>query len=346
MTSRHRAALDRFARILASLLFFSGALIAIGGLGAGRAAAADNGRWSIFPTTAKGQVTNRGYFQPLLTPGVPLRDSVTVTNETHHKQTFRIYGSDAYNSPSGLYLLKLHGQHMRNVGAWIHLPVTHLTLPPRTFRNIPFTIRPPGNATPGDHAGGIVLEPTRSTLSKTGAVQVHQIDAVGVRVYARVRGPLTPSLAITSLHINEKKSVGSLFGGGTTATATYTVTNTGNVNLIPTGQLTLNAVLGSSHKQVTLIPQLLPGGSATISQTFKVAPSVILRAHLTVTAPPNVTTTASATSVNIPWLLLAVIVALLGGLYWWRRRRRQQRASGSGEPPEQESGRHREATRT
>jgi hypothetical protein len=337
MTWRHRVGLHRSARILTSLLVFSGALVAVFGLSAGRASAADNGRWSIFPTTANGQQNNRAYFQPLLTPGVPVHDSVTVTNETSQKQTFRIYGTDAYNSPEGLYSLHLRGQHISGIGTWIQLPVTRVTLAAKSFQKIPFTIAPPQNATPGDHAGGIILEPIKSTLSKSGVLQVHQIDSVAVRVYARVRGPLTPSLTVTSLHVNSKTTVGSLFGVGTTATGTYTVTNTGNVNLTPTGQLSMKPVFGSSHKQVTLIPQLLPGGSATItSQKFHVAPSVIVRAHLLVTAP-GVTTGASSTAWNIPWLLLAVIAAIIGGVIWYRRRHRAV------EPP-QSTGRHREVT--
>src|SRR5262249_56052981 len=69
-----------------------------------RASAADNGLWSVFPTTVPtgpGQLA-RPYFQPLLTPGVPVQDSVTITNKTPDQTiNFDLYAADAFNTREG-----------------------------------------------------------------------------------------------------------------------------------------------------------------------------------------------------------------------------------------------------
>ncbi|HTR71287.1 MAG TPA: DUF916 domain-containing protein [Mycobacteriales bacterium] len=338
MIWRYRINLRSRARVLTSLFVLLASLAVVCGVSARPAAAADNGRWSVFPTTAKGQSLARPYFQPLLTPGVPVRDSLTITNETKTRLKFHIYGSDAYNSPSGQFLLKLSYQPMHDIGTWIHLPVSTLTLRAKRAVKVPFTITPPANATPGDHAGGIIVEGQPSAAHKSGALQIHQIDAVAVRMYARVRGPLSPSLSVTSVHLDPSRGGAALFGAGSNVNVSYTVTNTGNVNLTPTADLSVSAVLGSTHHRTSVIPQLLPGGSATIHQEISgVKPSVILHSKVVVTAK-HTAGEASASVWNIPWLLLAIIVAIIAAIVWYRRRRR-----GTA-PPEDATGRHREPT--
>src|SRR6516225_5673493 len=68
------------------------------GLDVGGATAASNGMWSVSPTTLPGHAP-RAYVEPVLTPGKPYTDAVTVANYTEAPLTFHLYGADAINTP-------------------------------------------------------------------------------------------------------------------------------------------------------------------------------------------------------------------------------------------------------
>lgn len=292
-------------------------------LNPGRASAAGNGRWSIFPTSTPGQLHARPYFEPLLSPGVPVQDSVTITNETSAPLNFNVYASDAFNTKDGAFSLHLRADPKRDIGAWIQLPVDNITVPADTAANIPFVILPPVDATPGDHVGGIIAESTAPNIANNGNVQINQVEAVGARMYARVRGPLHPALQVTGLVITTRSGLGGLLGGRVSARVRYTVVNTGNVRLDPSSLLRLSPLFGSAAHKSRHLPELLPRGSATVQEQFSgIEPDLILQAHVSITSTGAVAA-ASATAWVVPWLLLAVIVAAAGGAYVWYRRRRR-----------------------
>lgn len=324
-----------YARALAVLAVIAVLGSTIAWLNPGRASAADNGQWSIFPTSSPGQLHARPYFQPLLSPGVPVQDSVTITNKTNAPLNFNVYASDAYNTRDGGFALRLRADPKRDIGAWIHLPVDNITVPPMTAANIPFLIQPPVDATPGDHPGGIIAESTAPNVANNGNVQINQIEAVGVRFYARVRGPLYPALQVTGLSISTSSGVGGLLGGRVNTRIRYTVVNTGNVRLDPTAVLRISPLLGSAAHKSRKLPELLPRGSATVQEQFSgIEPALVLQASVSVSATGAVAA-ASATDLVIPWLLVAIVVIAAGGTYFWYRRRRRRAPPGeTGTEPE------------
>ncbi|HMG26754.1 MAG TPA: hypothetical protein VKH36_08070 [Acidimicrobiia bacterium] len=304
-----------------------------------RASAADNGLWSVFPTTAPtepGQLA-RPFFQPLLTPGVPVQDSVTITNKTPDQTiNFDLYAADAFNTREGGYASRRPTDPKREMGAWISLAVDNITIPPQRAVDVPFTISPPLDATPGDHAGSIVALNTTPTVSQNGSVATRSIQAVGTRVYGRVAGPLTPRLDVTELQVTSHAGVGGLLGGAVDADVTYRVVNTGNVRLSPTAKTTVSPMIGgATHLKTLRVPELLPRGSAVVHQRVSgVVPVGRLTAHVTVTSPVAKTTASSSTWV-VPWLLIVIIALLVLVLWYWRRRRR--RKVGAAPPPEREA---------
>ncbi len=301
-----------------------------------RASAADNGLWSIFPTTGPGHVTARAFFQPVLAPGVTLHDSVTITNKTTQRMHFNLYAADAFNAPNGGFALRNRTDPKRDIGAWIRLPAKAVVLAAGQSVDLPFSITPPANATPGDHAGGIVVENTQSVISRRGQIDVRQIYAVATRVYGRVIGPLHPQLGITNLQLSTQLGGTGLVGAGVHGTVEYSVVNVGNVRLQSTATVSVAPLIGGSTQLApTRLPELLPGGSVTVRQSFHgVRPwgRLSARVVLTSTAPP---TTAVTDRFVFPWLLLVPLAIAIGLLWWLVHRRRRLPATRREVEPDQ-----------
>src|SRR5829696_3896478 len=71
--------------------------------------AADNGQYGVnpskLPDAAPDQLP-RPFFQPALTPGVTVADSITITNSTDRELSFSLYPADAFNTPTGGFSLR------------------------------------------------------------------------------------------------------------------------------------------------------------------------------------------------------------------------------------------------
>jgi hypothetical protein len=301
------------------------------------ASAADNGLWSVFPTTGPGAVTARGYFQPLLSPGVIYQDSVSVTNKTAQPLNFDLYAADAYNTVEGGFALRTQNQPKLDMGAWIHLPVSNVTVAAHSVEIVPFFILPPSDATPGDHTGGIVALNTIPEVSSSGALSVRQLQAVGTRVYGRVKGPITPSLSVTHIQVVTHTGVVGLLGGPVDSDITYTVVNTGNIRLDPTSAVSVSPLIGpSTNASPVNLPELLPHGSARVHLRVNgVVPVVHMTVHMKETSAAPTTVGVGGAWV-IPWLLILIIVIIVLWILWRRRRRRQK--EGEPAPPVARAG--------
>jgi hypothetical protein len=298
------------------------------------ASAATNGAWSVFPVSpppTKPGAALPAYFTPLLRPGSTYRAQARVSNLTTVAMTFNVYVADAFNTSSGAFSLRRRTDPKIGVAKWARLDRNRLTLKPNSAVDLTLTIRPPLNASPGDHPGGIVIEPARGTFVRRGAVGLTVLQAVGVRIYARVAGPLHPKLAIPMLAMHRTHGVSALVGGKVDETITYTVKNSGNVRLTPLAYLKVSPLLGHG---VTVprktLPELLPGSSITVSQVVKnVRPYGRVHADLLVQARRGASAHATKNQLVIPWIVVALLLALVVGLVirWRRRRARRNRTA-------------------
>jgi hypothetical protein len=304
------------------------------------ASAANNGAWSVAPTAPPGAYVGRGLFNLSLTPGQNYRDSVTVANETTAPLRFNFYAADAYNTANGGFSLHRRTDPKRDIAAWIQLPTEVLNVPARTEILVPFVVAVPPDATPGDHAGGIVAESTQGTTTQHGSVGVTVLQAVGTRVYGRVAGPINPSFNITNFSVNANRGLLGLLGGAVKTDVKYTIVNNGNVILNPKTGGQVSPLIGSSTNLNSVdVPVLLPHGTATVDQhvgglypIFQISSTL----HVTATGY-SVTRTVAASTLVIPWLAIAII-ALAVLVLFWRSRRRRRRAAvppAGGRPPRQ-----------
>ncbi|HKC27473.1 MAG TPA: hypothetical protein VKB75_05630, partial [Jatrophihabitans sp.] len=297
------------------------------------------------------------------TPGARISDELAIVNLGTQPVTLRLYATDATTSATGSFALLAANEKPTDIGTWIvlHSPAT-VHVPARTSRGpsavfVPVTVNFPQNASPGDHAGGVVV--SLSGVARNGqGVNVKLDQRVGMRVYARVAGPVHAALRIDNFHVGfaGPAIVGNPFGDGV-ATLHYTVRNVGNILLGAQQSATLSSWLGGSlhvsgataaassqsakRGTLPLLESLLPGTSVTINQRVPgVFPGLRITATLHLTplelagaADPHVGPTAqSATAFGVPWSLIILVVVLLfgAGAAFWLIRRNRKRPSRSG----------------
>lgn len=312
------------------------AALAVAGLDVGSAAAsapsgAQYARAGFGVQTASdGKPDGRGIVTYGVTPGATQQDEFAVVNIGRKPLTLTVYATDATSGSDGRIGLRPSGAKPTDVGAWISIDhPTTVRVPARTangpsFVLVPYTVAVPANAEPGDHIGGIVASLASSARNKDG-VDVTLDQRVALSLVARVSGAVRARLAVEDLHVDYRGP--SLTGGNPfadgSATVTYRVHNTGNVQLGGVQNVTLDPTVGGSVTSATTgVPTLLPGASA--QQRIVVAgvyPGFSIDARVTVTpiAAPGAThgplrpTTVTASVTAVPWLMIAlvVLVALL-----------------------------------
>lgn len=274
----------------------------------------------------------RDYFVYTLSPGQTFGDTVAVSNFSDQPVTFLLYPTDAFNTEGeAAFALLREEEEPTDVGTWIELAADQYTIEPQSTANIPFSITVPPDASPGDHAGAIVAQPVPTPGQPTEGFSFEVRQRIGARVYARVDGPIDPSLRIDQLSFDYERPVNPLTGGD--ALVSYQVSNTGNVRLSSTSVLKITGPFGITVKELPAreLPELLPGSDVIVTETINDLPQLgRLTAEVEVTARVEDEQTKASTSVwAIPWLLLLALVLIAGLVVAWLRRRR----SASTPPP-------------
>lgn len=292
------------------------------------AEAASNGSWSVYPTTRPGQ-SSQVVFNLRLTPGKTVLDSVTVANLSSGLQSFNLYAADAFNTPRGGLSLTRQGDPVQGIGSWIRLSHSSVTIQAQGESVVPFVVVVPANARPGDHLGGIVAEQASGTPSSAGSVPINVVQAVGVRVYGQVIGPLKPHLRVLPPQLGVGTTASSLFGGSVRGTVTFRVINDGNVVLTPQAFVTTSGTIGGTSSHLYDLGPILPGESIVERHAVEVQAVGQVRTAVTLAAG-GATATASTEKWVVPWALVGVIVIViaaftLGVVAVLRRRRKHPR---------------------
>jgi hypothetical protein len=261
----------RRSRGRTGLLLALSALVAAGAalLSGAPAVAADNGAWSVAPTPpAASSAAPRSYFVLEGEPKTTLKDSLRIQNLTKKSITFTIYGADGFNTEKGgFFALKGNDEPQVDAGSWVRLPVTTLTVAARTQVDVPFTIKIPKNATPGDHAGGLVaMNNAIEGTDDSGGFDVGVQRAVAARLYVRVAGATTPGIEVSNVKLDADRGAMPWTGSGN-GTVTYTVENTGNLRVSPTSTVTLTGLGGRELDTVVdkSLIEVLPGQRVTMT---------------------------------------------------------------------------------
>jgi hypothetical protein len=286
---------------------------------------ADAGGFAVQPSGANGP-GGRDYFIYTLKVGEVYGDTVAISNLGTETATFAIYATDAQNTDDGSFSLLREEDDPTDVGSWVEVGATQYTVEPGSRVDIPFKVTVPADVAPGDHVGAIVAQKIDDPDNPDDGIGFDVRVRIGARIYVRVDGPVSPSLAIDDFVVSYA-APGSPFSGDDIRIL-YTLTNTGDIRLSPTASLKVAGAFGIGEQALPdrQIPELLPGGSVQIAEVVRdVRPYLRLTTSLTVvSANESVAVNTSLSQWAIPYLVLValglVILGVVGRRIWMRRR--------------------------
>lgn len=290
---------------------------------------------SISPVDAKGNNTSgRSRYSYKADPGQTVTDHVKVSNPGTKTLEITVFAADAYNDDKGDFALKPTADKSVGAASWTAFegqPQVKVTLAHGESKVVTFTVTIPKDATPGDHAAGILAAATTP-----GQVAIER--RIADRMYVRVSGKLQPSLTITSFAATHHNGINP-FAGSVTATAT--ITNTGNVALEGVTTLTATTWFGISIGRAARndLNEILPGNTVTVTYDITGVPQVgfvtvamLLQSGISGDAPdpgPLPVFQRQAFVPAIPWVVLVVIALIVGAVFVlrWRRARHERLAA-------------------
>jgi hypothetical protein len=250
------------------------------------AQAEEKASFGIRPTKAHEDIPESfSYFVHTLAPGARTSDAALVMNQGDVPIALKLYAADAVTAINGGTSFVNQGEEKNGVAHWLSVSVTELLLQPGEERVVPFTIKVPPDASPGQHVAGLVVEAvTAGEEPANGSDQtqlmVNVVRRAGVAVLIDVPGTHTAELEITDICLRQQD-------GDHGATFEYAVRNTGNVYVRGQGSLVISDLEGmklasipvemdavlagdATHFQVTH-PVLLPDGKYLLSAALDYA---------------------------------------------------------------------------
>ncbi|MFE7504106.1 WxL protein peptidoglycan domain-containing protein [Promicromonospora sp. NPDC057488] len=282
--------------------------------------AADDGiSWSVTPADNR-QGDGRANYAYAVEPGDRVEDALVVTNRSAAPLALTVYGTDAFTTPSGHLDLLTADEPPTGLGTWLTFERGNfehgtLDLDPGESAEVPFTLRVPDDAAPGDHSGGVV-----TALTQTVGDTALTVDRrLALRVHARVAGALAPGLDISDLTVSTDGTANPF--GTVTSTVRYRLTNTGTARLVPTetvavagpGGTTWPGGAASASGELT---EILPGSTVErVVEVSGVRPLVRAEASVRVDGLVVGVGGGGVTSVHdaasgwaVPWTLLAFVL--------------------------------------
>ena len=264
---------------------------------------------SIAPGPVPEDAQRGDSFAWVLEPGASIEDSVVVTNHNATSLQLSLDVKDAVTTSDGNLSLALPEEPDTGIGAWVSLPQDTVDIPAGESVTVPFTLTVPADAAPGDFSGGVVV--TYSTEGDTVSVD----NRVATRVDVRVPGDLTVSHDVSDLQVS-LPSTWSLLGPST-ATVTYTLTNTGSARIYAQEAITACGPLGvGALRTDSTLQEVLPG--AAVERTVQVDARALLwntikvdTSSFAVDETPGSTKSLEESRFAAPWTLLIVCVLVL-----------------------------------
>jgi len=294
----------------------------------------------------------KAFFKPEVAPGEMFSDEVIVTNTGDSPIELVVSGVDGLTALTSGAVYGNRQDPVQENGTWVSPATGTVTVAPHAELAVPFTVKVPKDARPGDHLAGIAFEDVHPS-SAGGNFAVTQVVRAVMGVQIIVPGP-----GAFAVHV-DKASLESLPGVGA-ASVLVTLGNSGarlgkpSLSVALTGpngyQRTVDRALDTILPGDTIAypfawPDVLQPGEYSISVTATgpggAAPVVHQSASKLETAlagvpTPGVVTPAPASESRAGYPGMWVVVVLVaaagvgGGLYLGRR---SSRPKAPGEEP-------------
>lgn len=278
----------------------------------------------------------RSRFSYQVEPGQVIQDEYLVSNSGSTNSEVSVYATDAYNLENGDFGLLDSNISPSDVGTWVSFSDGSkrmtLSLAPGESRAIPFTVSVPADASPGDHAGGMII----SSMTESSA-QVKLDRRIATRLYLRVKGEIEALMTVSSIAADYAPSWNPFAGN---VNITFTITNSGNVSLGAKAVATVRGLFGIPLSEALRleIPEMLPGTSRSmtvavggVGQWIFLNPTINIASTIdegAINPGPLPTAQRDVPLFVAPWALLVLLAMVAAGFMFfrWRRNRETVRA--------------------
>ncbi|MGI5191865.1 WxL protein peptidoglycan domain-containing protein [Promicromonospora sp. CA-289599] len=294
-------------------VFLASLCAALGGVSPAVAvASADSAdlSWSVTPADDR-QGAGRANYTYAVEPGDRVSDALVVTNRSAAPLRLSVYGTDAFTTSSGHIDLLTADEPATGLGTWLTFRKAALDLEPGESATVPFTLRVPEDAAPGDHSGGVVTALTQ----RVGDSALTVDRRLALRMHARVAGALAPGLEISGVSVSTDLTPNPF--GTVTSTVRYRLTNTGTARVVPTETVTVTGPVGAAGRTTSAgLDEVLPGSTVDrVVEVSGVRPLVRAEAAVRVDGLVVGIGGGGVTSAHddasgwaVPWALLVLVV--------------------------------------
>lgn len=197
------------------------------------------------------------YFDLTLEPGQQQEFRVEIGNHGPEAIAARTYAADVYSITNGGFGAEDRDGEPSDTTAWLSYPTEVLELVPDQANIRPFTITVPTDTAPGHYITSLILE-NDAPVEGSGSVALNQVIRQAVAVSIRVPGPVAPAFVFGSADhkITAQHSVVGI-----------EITNTGNANLKPAGEMTVRDASGKAVSEAPIIMGSVYAHDATRVET-------------------------------------------------------------------------------
>jgi WxL Interacting Protein, peptidoglycan binding domain len=178
----------------------------------------------------------KSYFILSVKPGALVKDQVRIVNTGGKTGTAFLYPVDATTGQTSGAVYLSRQSPRRDVASWIVLSRSRVTLAPGADAVVPFTVRVPKFARPGDHLGGLVAENSQIQKSNGGGalqIKIRHLTIAAVEVQL----PSAPVATVAATGVKPGGEHGYQF-------IYVHLKSTGNVLVKPAATLTVRNATG------------------------------------------------------------------------------------------------------
>lgn len=203
------------------------------------------GGLGIYPNESEWDEKNpltKSWFIYTLEPGETKEAKVNVVNHSDQPVEVKIYPVDAVTTKDGAFAPQSEDREKIDVGAWVTMSVSELSLEPNETKAVDWTIKVPENAEVGDHMGAIIIQGKEAPEVEEGTA-MRVVTRVGVRIYLTMPGEIIKKLELEefSWKMEEGQVVFYL-----------TLSNKGNVRILPRGKIEIKDESGEMIDKVKI----------------------------------------------------------------------------------------------
>lgn len=170
-----------------------------------------------------------------LKTGEAKTDAVFLMNNTSKDETISLYAVDGILTNTGAYSCKQAIESKDDVGSWVKLDETQVTLPANSTKQVSFTTTVPDGIDVGEHNGCLVFQSDTDEGDVQGNVRVRTRQAI--RLVVTIPGDLKKEVGIKSFSVSKLDQYQQFL---------LTAANKGNVSADIDARVVLRTLWGSN----------------------------------------------------------------------------------------------------